>query len=133
MSGCKRHIHYLAYVLLSLRMGRYLLSQPPPLAAAQGWGNLANTAVICALLSVFGQAGGPSRASYDRSALTAVWRLSFTVGLLPVAGMMAYRLIYVTESELWSCKARSPEARHTEGLCMMLFLEYCSLLRSPAY
>ena len=77
-------------------------------ARAQGWGNVVNTAVLCALLAALGQTGGPK--PYSAGALTAVWRLSFAAGLAPLAGMLAYRLLYVKESELWSRKERPPEA-----------------------
>lgn len=73
----------------------------------QGWGNVVNTAVLCALLAALGQTG---RAAYSAGALTVAWRLSFAVGLAPLAGMLAYRLLYVKESELWSRKERPPEA-----------------------
>ena len=67
-----------------------------------------NTAVLCTLLAVFEQTGNPK--PYSTGALTAVWRLSFAAGLAPLAGMLAYRLLYVKESELWSRKERPPEA-----------------------
>ena len=87
--------------------------------AAQGWGNVVNTAVLCALLAALGQTGGPK--PYSAGALTAVWRLSFAAGLAPLAGMLGYRLLYVKESELWSRKERPPEA------CPMALVFRCYL------
>ncbi|KAK9821919.1 hypothetical protein WJX81_006266 [Elliptochloris bilobata] len=75
--------------------------------AMQGWGNLVNTAVICALLALFGQTGGAG--GYQAGALAAVWRLSFAVGLVPLVGMLAYRIAYVKESEMWSRTDRPSE------------------------
>lgn len=77
-------------------------------SAMQGWGNVVNTAVLCAFLAALGQTGDPR--PYSAGALTAVWRLSFAVGLAPLAVMLAYRLLYVKESELWSRKEQPPEA-----------------------
>lgn len=47
-----------------------------------------NTALLAVLLAVFGQWGAP----YDPGALETVWRMSFFLGLVPVAGMLAWRL-----------------------------------------
>ena len=46
-------------------------------------------ALLALLLAVFGQWAAP----YDPGALETVWRMSFFLGLVPVAGMLAYRLL----------------------------------------
>lgn len=63
----------------------------------QGWGNLVNTAVLCALLAIFGQTGS----KYNHYALDAVWRISFGLGLIPVTAMLVYRLFFLQESKVW--------------------------------
>lgn len=63
----------------------------------QGWGNLVNTAVLCALLAIFHQTGN----KYNHHALDAVWRISFGLGLIPVTGMLIYRLFFLQESKVW--------------------------------
>jgi MFS family permease len=63
----------------------------------QGWGNLVNTAVLCILLAAFGQTGN----KYNHKSLDAVWRISFGVGLIPVTGMLFYRLFFLQESKVW--------------------------------
>ena len=63
----------------------------------QGWGNLVNTAVLCALLAIFGQTGS----KYNHHALDAVWRISFGLGLIPVTAMLVYRLFFLQESKVW--------------------------------
>lgn len=49
---------------------------------------------------MFGQWGAP----YDAGALETVWRLSFFLGLVPVAGMLAWRLFRLEESRVWQDK-----------------------------
>lgn len=66
-------------------------------AVLQGWGNLVNTAVLCALLAIFHQTGN----KYNHHALDAVWRISFGLGLIPVTGMLIYRLFFLQESKVW--------------------------------
>ena len=63
----------------------------------QGWGNLVNTAVLCALLAIFHQTGN----KYNHHALDAVWRISFGLGLIPVTAMLIYRLFFLQESKVW--------------------------------
>ena len=63
----------------------------------QGWGNLVNTAILCILLAIFGQTGS----KYNHFALDAVWRISFGLGLIPVTGMLVYRLFFLQESKVW--------------------------------
>lgn len=63
----------------------------------QGWGNLVNTAILCILLAIFGQTGS----HYNHFALDAVWRISFGLGLIPVTGMLVYRLFFLQESKVW--------------------------------
>ena len=63
----------------------------------QGWGNLVNTAILCILLAIFGQTGG----KYNHHSLDAVWRISFGLGLIPVTGMLVYRLFFLQESKVW--------------------------------
>ena len=48
-----------------------------------GWGNWVNTAVIALLLAMFGQFGP----DYSPGELETVWRLSFILGLAPIAGV----------------------------------------------
>lgn len=79
------------------------------------------------LLSAFGQTGGTGGSAYDARALAAVWRLSFAVGLAPLGFLLAYRLAYVKESELWSRSTMTPEAR-----CLAPFsLKRCSAHQRP--
>lgn len=65
--------------------------------ASQGWGNVVNTAILCLLMAAFGQTGN----KYNHYALDAVWRISFGVGLVPVTGMLVYRLFFLQESKVW--------------------------------
>ena len=58
---------------------------------------LVNTAVLCALLAIFGQTGS----KYNHHALDAVWRISFGLGLIPVTAMLVYRLFFLQESKVW--------------------------------
>ena len=71
-------------------------------AGRPGWGNWVNTALLAALLLVFGQRGAP----YDATSLETVWRLSFFLGLVPVAGMLIWRLFRLEESRVWQEKRR---------------------------
>ena len=68
----------------------------------EGWGNWVNTALLALLLLVFGQRGAP----YDATSLETVWRLSFFLGLVPVAGMLIWRLFRLEESRMWQEKRR---------------------------
>jgi len=61
-----------------------------------------NTALLALLLLVFGQRGAP----YDATSLETVWRLSFFLGLVPVAGMLIWRLFRLEESRVWQEKRR---------------------------
>lgn len=74
---------------------------------AQGWGNFINTAIICILLAIFGQTGK----NYNNRSLEAVWRLSFGLGLIPVTGMLIYRLFFLQESKVWVRKHKGAEVR----------------------
>ena len=67
-----------------------------------GWGNWVNTALLALLLLIFGQRGAP----YDATSLETVWRLSFFLGLVPVAGMLIWRLFRLEESRVWQEKRR---------------------------
>ena len=73
-----------------------------PCSYYSGWGNWVNTALLALLLLVFGQSGAP----YDATSLETVWRLSFFMGLIPVAGMLMYRLFRLEESRVWQEKRR---------------------------
>ena len=79
----------------------------------QGWGNLVNTAVLCALLAIFGQTGS----KYNHYALDAVWRISFGLGLIPVTGMLVYRLFFLQESKVW-VRAHKPASVRSARLSL---------------
>jgi hypothetical protein len=66
-----------------------------------------NTAVLCILLAIFGQTG----AAYNSNSLDAVWRISFGVGLVPVTGMLVYRLLFLQESKVWIRQKKSSAVR----------------------
>ena len=89
------------------RQSRLLLTHAAVHAPRQGWGNLVNTAVLCILLTAFGQTG----TSYNRRSLDAVWRISFGVGLVPVTGMLIYRLLFLQESKVWVRQKKSSAVR----------------------
>jgi hypothetical protein len=38
-----------------------------------------------------------------------VWRLSFGLGLIPVTGMLIYRLFFLQESKVWIRKKHGPD------------------------
>ena len=83
----------------------------------QGWGNLVNTIVILSLLSMFGQTGSPTAYGgttakaggkyYDPLALSAVWRLSYFIGLLPIIFMLFWRIFMLRESAVFVAKRAS--------------------------
>lgn len=65
--------------------------------AMQGIGNFTNTLVLVILTVIFGQWTVP----YDKHKLGAIWRTSFGIGLLVVAFVLFYRLLFVKESQVW--------------------------------
>ena len=83
----------------------------------QGWGNVINTCVILALLAMFGQTGSPNSYGgttakfggkyYDPMALSAVWRLSYFIGLLPIFFMLFWRIYILKESAVFVAKRAS--------------------------
>lgn len=81
---------------------------------AQGWGNLVNTAVLCILMAAFGQTGS----TYNHSSLDAVWRISFGVGLVPVTGMLIYRLFFLQESKVWKKQNKPTQVRRPSRICV---------------
>ena len=85
----------------------------------QGWGNLVNTAILCILLAIFGQTGS----KYNHYALDAVWRISFGLGLIPVTGMLVYRLFFLQESKVW-VRAHKPAS-----VCFVSLSLWCCLNR----
>ncbi len=38
-----------------------------------------------------------------------MWRLSFGLGLIPVTGMLIYRLFFLQESKVWIRKKHGPD------------------------
>lgn len=72
----------------------------------QGWGNLVNTAVIIAIMAGFHQWSKP----YDNHALEVTWRLSYGIGLIPLFGILLYRIFRLRESAVWQKKREALEA-----------------------
>ncbi|KXZ43854.1 hypothetical protein GPECTOR_79g133 [Gonium pectorale] len=72
----------------------------------QGWGNLVNTAVIIAIMAGFHQYSAP----YDNHALEVTWRLSYAIGLIPLIGIMLYRIFRLRESAVWQKKREALRA-----------------------
>ncbi|KAG2491417.1 hypothetical protein HYH03_010206 [Edaphochlamys debaryana] len=72
----------------------------------QGLGNLVNTAVIIALMAVFGLYGP----TYDRKSLELTWRLSYAIGLVPLIGILLYRIFHLRESAVWQQKQQALKA-----------------------
>ncbi|GLI58503.1 hypothetical protein VaNZ11_000236 [Volvox africanus] len=72
----------------------------------QGWGNLVNTAVIIAIMAGFHQYGP----KYDNHALEVSWRLSYAIGLIPLIGILLYRIFRLNESAVWQKKREALKA-----------------------
>ncbi|GFR43042.1 hypothetical protein Agub_g4047 [Astrephomene gubernaculifera] len=72
----------------------------------QGWGNLVNTAVIIAIMAGFHQYGAP----YNKHDLEVTWRLSYAIGLIPLVGIMLYRIFRLRESAVWKKKREALKA-----------------------
>ena len=66
----------------------------------QGLGNLVNTLIILILMACFGQKSYP----YNEKSLEIVWRLSYGLGLLPLAFLLYWRIVAVKESTVWQSK-----------------------------
>lgn len=82
----------------------------------QGWGNFINTAVLILLMLIFHQNHPP----YSRSGLGAVWRVSFGIGLIPVTGMLLYRLFGLKESKV--CLSSLSSARKLRASCRGMYI-----------
>lgn len=63
--------------------------------------------MLCILLAAFGQTGS----TYNYNALNAVWRISFGIGLIPVTGMLIYRLFFLQESKVWKKQNKPASVR----------------------
>lgn len=68
----------------------------------QGWGNLVNTLLIAILMAIFGQTGQVLELNPSR--LNVIWRLSYAIGLIPLAGILAFRIWVLRESAVWTGK-----------------------------
>ncbi len=83
----------------------------------QGWGNLVNTAILCILLAIFGQTTN----KYNHHSLDAVWRISFGLGLIPVTGMLLYRLFFLQESKVWVKQNKPASVRPLSPRVLLLW------------
>ncbi|GLC45588.1 hypothetical protein PLESTB_000874300 [Pleodorina starrii] len=72
----------------------------------QGWGNLVNTAVIIAIMAGFNQYGP----TYDKHSLEVTWRLSYAIGMIPLVGILLYRIFRLRESAVWQHKREALKA-----------------------
>lgn len=88
--------------------------------------NLVNTAVIAILMACFGQFNFP----YDDHSLNIIWRLSYGLGLIPLAFILYWRLFKLKESAVWKGKrealkdigkASKKEAHRKYGLLLKYY------------
>ena len=78
-------------------------------SAVQAWGTLLNISSLLFRLAAMGQ-NGPS---YSPASLSITWRVSYGLGLVPVAYMVFHRLFYLKESEVW--KVSCPVWAHSQA------------------
>ena len=93
----------------------------------QGWGNLVNTAVLCILLVIFGQ----TTSNYNNHSLDAVWRISFGLGLIPITGMLLYRLFFLQESKVWKKQHKPAQVRLDPSPVSLRLSPFFGELRKP--
>lgn len=59
-----------------------------------------------AIMAGFQQYGPP----YDNYALEVTWRLSYAIGLIPLIGILFYRIFRLRESAVWQKKREALKA-----------------------
>jgi hypothetical protein len=61
---------------------------------------------LSAIMAGFGQYSAP----YDSYALEVTWRLSYAIGLIPLIGILLYRIFRLRESTVWQKKREALKA-----------------------
>ncbi|KAL3933810.1 MAG: hypothetical protein SGBAC_010237, partial [Bacillariaceae sp.] len=82
----------------------------------QGMGIWLQTIILMLLLIVFGQAKA-AKDSYDKTALTNVWRVSYFLGAAVLFYVFISRYLYLEESEVWSHDKGQRERQSRQERC----------------